>query len=141
MLICPICKVGVLILNKHHIVPRSYGGPEDGPLLELCENCHKGIHYTAEQEFGSKATVDKKHLEIYLLPDQLKRARPYIEAIKQSKAVYIKIGKARGTVLKKLAVDIPEDQLIKCHKRKASLGFSSLEKYLKHLIEKDIKSL
>jgi hypothetical protein len=131
---CPICLLLVTVLNKHHVVPKCYGGLDKAPLLELCENCHKAIHYTAEDEYAGN--IDK----IYLLPDQLQRARPYIEAIKKAKFNYEQSPNS-GHISKKVMLVVPEEVLVKMHKRKSSLGFKALDKYLRYLVEKDLKNL
>ncbi len=33
-----------VVLEEHHIIPRSLGG-ENGPTVVLCANCHKKLHY------------------------------------------------------------------------------------------------
>jgi hypothetical protein len=133
-LVCPICNQFSTILNKHHIVPVHLGGPRAGPLLTLCENCHKAIHYTAEGEYAN--TLDKD----YLTPEALQRARPYIDAIKKAKCIYEQSDSSEH-VLKKVMLLVSEEILAKMHKRKSSLGFKALDKYLKHLVEKDLKNL
>lgn len=131
---CPICLNNFLKLHGHHIVPTGYGGKKDGPLLQLCSACHLNIHGQAESEFTNN--TDK----VYLLPDQLQRARPYIEAIKKAKHIYLNASVSKGEgIPKKIIIEVAESTLIKCHKRKSSLGFTSLDRYLKYLIDKDIK--
>lgn len=130
---CPICLQPSTIINRHHIIPKSYGGDPGGPLLSLCENCHKAIHYTAEAEYSNKK-VD------YLQQPHLDNARPYIEAIKKAKDLFERtVGKEH--LLKKIIVEITQNDLVKVHKRKSALGFKSLEKYLQHLIKTDIRVL
>lgn len=43
--ICYIC-VSKVSLETHHIIPVSYGG-KNGPLVDLCSNCHSFIHRMA----------------------------------------------------------------------------------------------
>lgn len=28
----------------HHVWPKEYGGPEDGPLVGICGSCHNEVH-------------------------------------------------------------------------------------------------
>lgn len=114
-------------------MPTGYGGLRDGPLLELCSACHLNTHGQAESEYANN--LDK----IYLLPDQLQRARPYVEAIKKAKHNYEQSSSSEH-VAKKVMLVVSEETLAKMHKRKSSLGFKALGKYLKHLVEKDLKN-
>lgn len=131
--VCPICLQHCTILNSHHIIPKHLGGNPEGPLLDLCENCHKAIHYTAEAEYIGKQAI-------YLLPDQRSRADLYIEAIKKAKQIYEAAGGGEN-LLKKVTIMLPQKDLTKLHKLKADKGFSSLEKYLHSLIYNEIKKL
>jgi hypothetical protein len=130
---CPICLNPQLKLEKHHILPKEYGGPEDGPLLEVCSTCHHNIHYTAEAEYVNESAN-------YLLPEQRRRANEYVNAIKRAKQVYEQAG--GGDKLKrKVIVSLPQKDLVRLHKVKAIRGFSSLEKFLLHLIRQQLDVL
>ena len=130
---CPICLANALKLQGHHIIPREYGGPKEGPLLDVCATCHLNIHYTAEAEYAGKQPA-------YLLPAQRQRASVYVEAIKRAKATYESSGGGEN-LGKKVMVVLPQKDLVRLHKRKSDKGFSSLEKYLLELIYKDIGRL
>ena len=132
-IICPICGQHSTIYNKHHICPKAYGGDPKGALLTLCENCHKGIHYTAEAEYSNKKSS-------YFQGEVLNNARPYIEAIKKAKDLFERTIGA-DHLLKKVIVEVPQGLLVKMHKRKSGLGFKALDKYLISLIEQDCKRL
>lgn len=131
--ICPICLQQCAIMNSHHIIPKHLGGSPEGPLLDLCENCHKALHYTAETEYrGEQAS--------FLLPAQRARAHQYVEAIKRAKQIFEAAGGGEN-IPRKVMLKIPQKDLTKLHKLKADKGFSSLEKYLLHLIYTEIKKL
>jgi hypothetical protein len=130
---CPICLATNLKLQKHHIIPKEYGGPVEGPLLEVCATCHLNIHYTAEAEYKNK-------IALYLLPDQRVRATLYVDAIKKAKQIYESVSGA-DNLKKKVMIELTQKDLARLHKCKADKGFSSLEKYLKHLIAKELQNL
>lgn len=131
---CPVCLEICAILNSHHVIPRCYGGHVTNNLLvDLCENCHKAIHYTAEAEYAGKAAN-------YLTPQQYQRALIYINAIKKAKQTYELSGGGEN-LPKKVQLVIPQKDLTKMHKRKSDKGHSSLEKYVLDLIYRDIKQL
>ena len=130
---CPICLNYFLELHAHHICPVGLGGPKDGPLLDLCSACHLSLHHQAVSEYKNK----KKN---YLLPDQITRARPYIDVIKKATDIYERTVD-KEHILKKIMVEIEQRDLTRVHKRKASLGFKSVDEYLKYLIKVDINKL
>lgn len=128
---CPVC-LNELPLQSHHIKPIEYGGPKDGPQVDLCANCHLNIHYTAEG-LCSKNGLKKR----YLLDDQMNRATQYIEAIIRAKLTYFR----ESDDIKKIRIEVPSWLLIRLHKRKFDRGFHSLEKYLISLFMKDVTNL
>lgn len=131
--VCPICLQTNLKLQGHHIIPKEYAGPVDGPLLDVCATCHLNIHYTAETEYkGEQAS--------YLLPAQRHRAHEYVETIKRAKQVFETAGGGEN-LKRKVMLMIPQKDLTRMHKRKSDKGFTSLEKYLLDLIYRDIRNL
>jgi len=40
---CYICETQIISYNGHHLIPRESGG-EDGPVLDLCSDCHGNVH-------------------------------------------------------------------------------------------------
>lgn len=130
---CPICLQNTGKLQGHHILPKEYGGPESGPLLDVCATCHLNIHYTSETEYrGEQAS--------FLTSSQRERAHQYIEAIKRAKQIFEAAGGGEN-IPRKVMLKIPQKDLTKLHKIKSDKGFSSLEKYLLHLIYTEIKKL
>lgn len=42
--ICPICGIGDYV-DRHHIIPRSFGGSNSqSNLINICKLCHKILH-------------------------------------------------------------------------------------------------
>lgn len=132
-MLCPICLNNTPKLQKHHIIPKEYGGPEDGPLLDVCASCHLNIHYTAEAEYNNKETN-------YLLPEQRQRATEFIISIKRAKDVFERSNGGKN-ILRKIIIELPSEDLIKLHKAKADAGFTSLQKYLHTLIMNQTKKI
>ena len=130
---CPICLNTNLKLQKHHIIPKEYGGPEDGPLLDVCATCHLNIHYTAEAEYDNREAN-------YLLPEQAVRAALYITAIKKAKDNFEQANGGQN-ILRKVIIELPTTELTKLHKAKSVAGFKSLQKYMQHLISREIGKL
>ena len=130
---CPVCLNTNLKLQKHHIIPKEYGGPHEGPLLEVCATCHLNIHYTAEAEYKGVSCA-------YLLADQRERASRYVEAIKRAKQVF-ETSHGGENLNKKVMIELPQKDLVRLHKLKADRGFTSLEKYLLSLIYEQFKRL
>lgn len=126
---CPICLNPNLKLQKHHIIPKEYGGPEEGPLLDVCASCHLNIHYTAEAEYRNQTAL-------YLLPDQRTRASIYVDAIKKAKTIFEE-SQGGQNIKRKVIIELTTEELIKLHKVKSDKGFSSLQKYLQYLINKE----
>lgn len=48
MIKCPVCLQPKRSLDGHHIYPIAYGGPQDGPIFDLCASCHQDVHRQAE---------------------------------------------------------------------------------------------
>lgn len=50
---CYICgEDNPNVLQTHHILPRRYGGTDDGEnLVRLCANCHQAVESIYDEEF------------------------------------------------------------------------------------------
>lgn len=81
---CPICgDVGAL--EGHHIIPISYGGPEDGQLVYICEKCHFACHRTAE----SLLAKNPKKTNWFSDDQQVRNAAVFVKAIIEAKRNYL----------------------------------------------------
>lgn len=69
-------------LEGHHVVPVSYGGPQDGLMINICGNCHFRIHKMAEAFMSKK---NKTVNNLFITDQLLKQASPYIKAIMDAK--------------------------------------------------------
>lgn len=43
---CWVCSVKNVSFNAHHIIPRNAGGT-NGPQVQICSECHDGLHHAA----------------------------------------------------------------------------------------------
>lgn len=130
---CPICLNTNLKLQSHHVIPKEYGGHATrNSFLDVCAACHLNIHYTAEAEYVGKKPN-------YLLPEQRMRATIYVDAIKRAKSVHESAD--QRNLMKKVTLELPEQDLIRLHKLKADRGFRSIDALLKHLILRELKQI
>ncbi len=135
--ICPVC-LNSPVEESHHLVPKAYGGAEDGPMVSLCSSCHKNAHFEAE---ALSAKHKKKVLVHYLSTQQLNRkiTQEIIATIIRVKYHFNK--ETNPNVKRKVIVEVPQSTLTKMHKRKLDTGFSNMEQYILSLITKDITRL
>jgi hypothetical protein len=55
---CPFCKRPIILMMKHHPIPKSLGGKKK---IESCRDCHKAIHlcFTLKELAEEYHTVNK----------------------------------------------------------------------------------
>ena len=133
---CPICLHEFLedTLQSHHITPIEYGGLEEGPTVRLCSNDHLKCHYTAENLTAKNA----KRRHFFTNPDELERARPYIQAIIVSKIISRDLPKTNARNLVILELDAKRKSLLQ--RLKQLSGHTSINKYIISLIDKELRS-
>ncbi len=70
---CPSCRK-VVPLTRHHIVPRSEGGPDEDSNIELiCRPCHNALHrMQPRQRSVSKAVRQSRRTRIKALRAQVR---------------------------------------------------------------------
>jgi hypothetical protein len=70
---CPKCRK-VTPLTRHHIVPRSEGGPDEETNIELvCRPCHNALHrMQPRQRSVSKAVRQSRKTKIKALKAQVR---------------------------------------------------------------------
>ena len=133
--ICPIC--GKPLLNdveEHHIIPVSYGGPQEGRTVFLHSACHFNTHKTAES-IMAKTVKTKNWFNDETL---LKRASPFIKEIIDAKR-----RKDEGEVdiyqprRKMIVVNLSDFEWKRIRKVAKDKGFSNVikfvEEYLRNL--------
>lgn len=135
---CPICLNEFDHLDEHHIYPKAYGGPEDGPLLNLCAADHQGLHSQARADMAKNP---KK--KFYFLPDALERARPYVNYIIRAKQNYDQNIIPEGGGVKNHIITFKVDlaKLTLLHSAKLARGFASLDAFFEALADQAILSV
>lgn len=131
---CPVCLKDFAVLEKHHITPICYGGPVNGPLVDLCSSCHHDIHKEAE----SVTSKSKKNLR-YFNPDDFERAKKYIIAIIMAKQQFDRTSNPNNR--RKLTIELTDSELTKLHKMKQDAGYKNMEQYLHDIILRLISTL
>ena len=51
---CPLCSGSMILVNGHHIIPQAAGGSA-GPVINICAQCHDGIHQCAIKVLAGKS--------------------------------------------------------------------------------------
>jgi hypothetical protein len=116
-------------MESHHIWPTHLGGPEDGPQVNLCGNCHSKIHYCALALLGGRS-INKEDA------NWLHRAAPLIRRI--VKAVHDSEDMDLGAAPARIILKIDKAMLRRIHTHKRDLGFRSLQKYIMTLVLNDL---
>lgn len=58
---CHFCKGGDGVTETHHIVPRRFGGSNDGEnLVELCPTCHRKVESLYDRDFYQTLGVENE---------------------------------------------------------------------------------
>jgi hypothetical protein len=128
---CPVCLKNFPHLEEHHIFPQCYGGPKDGPLLEICSTCHQHLHYQAENLVAK--TAKRKH---YFNPEDWTRAEPYVAIIIMSKRFYLE---NKPPTMKKIQLNIDNMTLELLKIKSRDNGYSNMQQYLFDLIKNHVR--
>lgn len=133
--ICPICLQPLLDdVEEHHIIPVSYGGPQEGKTVFLHSNCHFNTHKTAESILAK--TVDSKNW--FGSQQLLERAAPFVKEIIDAKRRYMEgetdIYKPRR---KMIVVNLSDYEWRRIKKVAKDRGFSNTVKF----IEENLRNL
>lgn len=129
---CPICKKQAA-LEKHHITPLSYGGASNGPSIHICATCHRAIHAQAENFGNAKRRY-------YFTASDFERAKPFIVAILKAKAELKRSGAIAPDARNCVTLHLKKETLVRAHRAKVDAGFTSLEKWVIALIEREFRN-
>jgi hypothetical protein len=132
---CPICRNEYPedTFQIHHIHPTAYNGPEDGPTVKLCSNCHLNCHHQAEN-----LTAKSAKRRYFFTSEELERARPYIQTIITAKLLHREaVNSSKGLVI--IELDARRRTLL--HRLKVQAGHKSLNSYLVSLIDREIRRI
>lgn len=125
------------VSDKHHISPVEYGGPEDGLTVPLCPTCHRNIHREAETRFKTQNAEAEKYVNTdnYPDPEAYDRALFLATYVLQSKLRFVASGKEKADTARNMAqISFTKEENLVAHDVKRQLGFRSLERAIKHLI-------
>jgi len=115
-------------MEEHHIWPTHLGGPEDGPKVWLCGNCHAKIHYAALRLIrGKRPREDDAWLQV---------AAPLIARI--VRAMYQAENDPLDDAPARIIIKIDKNTLRRIHRRKRDRGYPSLQSYIMALIGLDL---
>jgi hypothetical protein len=128
---CVICDT-TLETQKHHILPKHLGGPDDGPLIDICSAHHLMIHHIST----------KNPIPPGFTPKQIKIIRVLVRFITLAKIEYDNANSADKTWIdRKIIVTVPDALLKRAHKRKLDCGHTNLADYILELITRDTSIL
>lgn len=129
---CYICQQQTTTIEEHHIVPRFAGG-EDGPTVNLCADCHAGIH---RQALNLLAKHGKRRC--YFTKPQLERAKPLIQqiviALQQAKE-----NKDDTRLINIGQIKLPAGFVVLLHSIKMDEGFKNMETFISHVLLKYVR--
>lgn len=122
MLSCPICLNEFPQLDAHHIYPKAFGGPANGPLFNLCSGCHQAVHSQAKSRL---AKTNKQ----FLFGGALDRAEFLVTAIVKAKYNYDRgiIPTGGGGAIHEISTRVTRQQLTLLHGARKRLNYPSLE--------------
>lgn len=127
------------ISDQHHIRPIEYNGPKNGVTVPLCPTCHRSVHREGEYRF--KNHDEGKFINHQEFPDPLyyQRADLLANYILQSKIRFVLEGKSKADDSRNMIqVSFTNEELRMVHALKRDLGFTSLPKLIKYLIQNKI---
>jgi len=127
------------VSDQHHIIPVQYNGPKDGRTVPLCPTCHRLVHREGEYRFKNKE--EGKHVNRINFPKAtyFNRANTLAIYILQSKIRFVQTGQSKADESRNMVqISFSEEELRMAHVLKRDLGFTSLPKMIKYLIQDKI---
>jgi hypothetical protein len=118
--------------QSHHLIPLEYGGPKDGPQIDICPRCHLVCHYEAEAVYKTS-----EYLQLDATYPDLKayeRAEEVINLIVRARLQFEDKGVAAEDARRRVSFSCSSDELLLLHSLKKSAGFKSLERFLKAVV-------
>lgn len=130
------------ISDQHHIIPCEYGGPKSGTTVPLCPTCHRSVHREGEYRFKNQDKGKFINYQEFSNPIYYQRADLLANYILQSKLQFILKGKSKADDSRNMIqVSFTNEELRMVHALKRDLGFTSLPKLIKYLIQDKISSI
>lgn len=131
-MICPICRQPAAHIERHHQIPQEYGGKDMG-TVDICSQCHSGLHLSANKRYRGVLGQDAFTQEV------LPRAEPFIEMINIARQIHE--ASSSPNELKKMIINVPAQKLARLHKLKVEKGFKSLDTFMNNLIDQLLKTM
>lgn len=134
---CFVCEVEGAA-QSHHLLPLEYGGPKNGPTVDLCPSCHLTCHYEAESFYSSGVYL---RLNTIFKGSALKRAVEIINYIVKQKSSFESSDNPAEDARRGVNLSLSHEELQLAHIAKKVSGFSSLERFVKSCIHERILTL
>ncbi len=130
-------------VEGHHVWPLELGGPDDGPKVNICGDCHSLIHKEADMYFKHGKFQDLDHTIPFEQPDGTgKRIRELIAKIVKAKQLFAAGEGDTGEQRRMTQISWDSDQeLLIAHDVKRMMKFKSLERAIKHLVFEKFQQL
>lgn len=131
-MVCVGCDSEVLT-EEHHLCPQATGGT-NWRTVWLCPTCHNIVHAQARVMLSAKAETRNKNYyssaenKIHLEP-VVKIAAISRRLLADNKDLY------ENVAIQSVTIPVSPAQLARLHKLKAIRGFTSMDAFLKSLIE------
>lgn len=128
---CFLCEV-INHTDKHHVIPIEYGGLEEGKTVNLCPTCHRNVHQDAEERYRNNIKYEK----IYDTQSYIYRLNALSYAIFRAKSDFKQSKKYKAKNARNMiACSFSNEELAIAHDLKTSLGFKSLPRLIKYLVQ------
>lgn len=133
---CCVCNK-ITETALHHIHPIQYGGDEEGPQVQICADCHNKVHFMANALTSKKGAKTN----LFVNDEDFQRAIPLIQAIINAKTWFDSQPQSNKPRRRMFTLQIGDADFVKLHKRKMDCGFTSLNKFIQALIQKEINEV
>lgn len=124
--------------QSHHLLPLEYGGPKNGPTVNLCPKCHLTCHYEAEIFYKEGEYLN---LEENFKESSLVRVQEIINYVLKQKASFEDSGKPAQDARRNINLSLTADELLLVHAAKRVSKFTSVQRFVKMCIMERIKVL
>jgi len=134
---CYVCEE-MRPVQSHHIIPVAYGGPKNGPQVDLCPSCHTVCHYEAEHYTQSGAF---NMLGSVFSGAALKRASEIVTRIANAKLKHKTSGAVAEDARRGVHVHFSHDEMVMVKAMKRVMGAKSLDRLVRACVLAQIRDL
>lgn len=135
------CCTNKNVSDQHHIIPVQYGGPRSGQTVPVCPTCHRNIHREGEYYYKRKEWGKYVNSQNYPTKMYLDRAKTLASYIFQAKVAFESMEVKDKEQRNMIQISCTSEELKMIHVLKKDLGFTSLEKLIKYLIQDKVSEL